>query len=714
MWWLTQHLIIAAALTVVVFAITRWRRIRPSVAHALWLLVLIKLLVPPLVVWPWTPLPAAAVEAPIYEMPATTTGVEITSLEVPDNFLELAPPPVATTAAPISFTTAALAVWLTGAVLVVCWRSLQGFRLWRMVRCGSPAPVGLQQEAADAAVRSGIAPLRIRLVPGLAAPGIWCTVRPILLWPRGLAPALSPQGLRSVLLHELAHVRRKDHLTAWLVLLGEIIWWWNPCFWITRRLLHENAELACDAWVTTVLPESRRDYAEALLAFASPRSQYFTPQPALGLHSTLKKTFTRRLTMIMEETRHPRHMSRWGICAIVLFGLAVLPAWSRGEDEQAKPIVETPVANEPSSIPESEQNTASEAEPPAIYIDRHGEITPSLIGDDYIELLKQPNAEKPTQALHVFVDLGTENNVVVKAIKDLRDLGFTREQLIVRRIRGGQPQLNSFFTTRTYAVGHIVVPSDTRSIMERAKAIGHKNPNMFLKQDEIVKGLNSLNELIKSTVSPDTWHRVGGPGSISVDNTNLSLVIHQTNGVHDEIGELLDQLKSLQLKSAEAYVAYLRDVPDSVEIPNESVSSPPKPRVNSQEPQLIAVSYMVEDLLYDYEPVSLKGLSIDEHRRRIKKSLTSDDSKIEPEFPTLIKIIKTVLGSEKWIDAGGRGTMGEFRTTLSLVVRQTEQEHKALADLLDAMRKANLGRAIADGDKQAIREFTENYQAKNK
>lgn len=702
MWWLTQHLILAALLTVVVFAITRWRRIRPTVAHALWLLVLIKLLVPPLVVWPWTPLPAAVVETPIREMPTTIPAVEITSTEMPDDFFQSRPLPVAATAPSVSLTTIALAVWLAGAFVVVCWRLLQAIRLYRMVRRGSAAPVALQQALADAAAQLGIAPPPIRLVPGLAAPGVWCILQPKLLWPSDLAPSLSAQAIRGVLLHELAHLRRRDHLTAWLVLLGDIIWWWNPCFWITRRQLNENAELACDAWVITTQPESRRDYADALVAFATPPARKLSPQPALGLHSTLKKTFTRRLTMIMEETRPPRRMSRWGICAIVLFGLAVLPAWSRGEEDEAKPVVETPVANEPSSIPESEQNTASVAEPPAIYIDRHGEITPSLIGDDYIELLKQSNAEKPTQALHIFVDLETENKVVVKAIKDLQDLGFTRKQLIVRRIGGGQPLLNSFFTTRTYAVGHIVVPIDTRSIMERAKAIGHKNPNMFLKQDEIVKGLNSLNELIKLTVSPDTWHRVGGPGSISVDNTNLSLVIHQTNGVHDEIGELLDQLKSLQLQSAEAYVAYLRDVPDSVEIPNDSVSSPPKPRTNSQKSSIIAVTYSIADLIND--------VPRDDSRETI--AITKRDTQeTKAKLDLLSDVIVETTGITNWEAGGGSGRISEFTVTLSLVICHTWEMHQRVADLLIAMRKANFGRSIAKGDENAIRTFARNYRA---
>ena len=52
--WLAQHLIITVLLTIVVAVLCRLLRLRPAVCHALWLLVLLKLLTPPVVAWPWT------------------------------------------------------------------------------------------------------------------------------------------------------------------------------------------------------------------------------------------------------------------------------------------------------------------------------------------------------------------------------------------------------------------------------------------------------------------------------------------------------------------------------------------------------------------------------------------------------------------------------------------------------------------------------------
>ncbi len=57
---------------------------------------------------------------------------------------------------------------------------------------------------------------------------------------------------------------------------------------------------------------------------------------------------------------------------------------------------------------------------------------------------------------------------------------------------------------------------------------------------------DSLIDLITSTVKPTTWDAVGGPGSIAPFETNLSIVVSQTQDVHEEINDLLQQLRRLQ------------------------------------------------------------------------------------------------------------------------------------------------------------------------
>jgi len=57
---------------------------------------------------------------------------------------------------------------------------------------------------------------------------------------------------------------------------------------------------------------------------------------------------------------------------------------------------------------------------------------------------------------------------------------------------------------------------------------------------------DTLVSLISTTVAPDSWAEVGGAASIRQYETTLSLVIRQTQKVHEEIADLLDQLRRLQ------------------------------------------------------------------------------------------------------------------------------------------------------------------------
>jgi general secretion pathway protein D len=68
---------------------------------------------------------------------------------------------------------------------------------------------------------------------------------------------------------------------------------------------------------------------------------------------------------------------------------------------------------------------------------------------------------------------------------------------------------------------------------------------------------DTLIDLITATIAPTTWDTVGGPGSIEGFPTNLSLVISQTQEVHEQIADLLDQLRRLQDLQVTIEVRYI-------------------------------------------------------------------------------------------------------------------------------------------------------------
>ncbi|HEX5177306.1 MAG TPA: M56 family metallopeptidase [Chthoniobacteraceae bacterium] len=110
-----------------------------------------------------------------------------------------------------------------------------------------------------------------------------------LLRPRLVLPAESEQWretrMRSVLLHELAHIKRNDIAIQWLVQIVCAVHWFNPLVWCAAWRLHVERERACDDLVLAsgVRPS---DYAEHLLHIATklerPVAAYAFP-PALAM-----------------------------------------------------------------------------------------------------------------------------------------------------------------------------------------------------------------------------------------------------------------------------------------------------------------------------------------------------------------------------------------------------------------------------------------------
>jgi cell division protein FtsI/penicillin-binding protein 2/beta-lactamase regulating signal transducer with metallopeptidase domain len=164
-------------------------------------------------------------------------------------------------------------LWLVGLVL-----GLGGLlvTLWRLRRLGdqkSSMQVDLLTEVAQ---ELGLRRLP-RLVMGAedAVPMVWGVWRPCLLLPAGFQE-WPPLKLRAVLLHELAHLARRDPFALWLGQLARVLHWFNPLAWLTLRQLRADQERACD---DTVLRHGVRasEYAQVVLDLSQQR------RPVAGL-----------------------------------------------------------------------------------------------------------------------------------------------------------------------------------------------------------------------------------------------------------------------------------------------------------------------------------------------------------------------------------------------------------------------------------------------
>ena len=143
--------------------------------------------------------------------------------------------------------------------------------------------------------------------------------------------------------------------------------------------------------------------------------------------------------------------------------------------------------------------------------------------------------------------------------------------------------------------------------------------------------------LITQNIQPRSWQGAGGSGTITYYAAAPGLIVNQTYGIHEEIADLLVALRRQQEAKAAA------------------------------QSKLEMRIYHVADL--------------------VVSDNTAEDSATEAAI--LIKLIFSTVEPNTWSDMGGPGTIDYCPLTLSVVVNQTPEVHKTLAELLSALRLLN-------------------------
>lgn len=242
--WQSTIFAIVAALLILAF-----RKNRAHVRYALWLTASLKFLLPFafLIAFGtslWNALPARNMAQSVATPAVAQTMVQIAQ-PVPET-LSLAP------AAHLANwpLIAIFVIWACGFLAIVLMR----LRAWLRIRAALRGSVLIDFPAT----------VEVRSSPGLLEPGVVGIFHPALLLPEGILQTLPPPQLEAVPAHELAHVRRRDNLTAALHMLVEALFWFYPLVWWIGAHLIEERERACDEAVLS-LGNQPRDYAEAIL-----------------------------------------------------------------------------------------------------------------------------------------------------------------------------------------------------------------------------------------------------------------------------------------------------------------------------------------------------------------------------------------------------------------------------------------------------------------
>jgi beta-lactamase regulating signal transducer with metallopeptidase domain len=176
-------------------------------------------------------------------------------------------------------------------------------------------------------------PVTLLMHPNKTIPVVWGIFRSRLLLPEA-ARDWSAEQLRSVLLHELAHVKRRDAIAQLLTQIACAMHWFNPLVWVAAWRLGVERERACDDRVLAsgVRPSA---YAGHLLDIIEDLSPARWTQ-ACGLAMARKSSLEGRLVAVVSKNRNRRgvSMALAAIALAIAAGIAVPIAALRAADEK--------------------------------------------------------------------------------------------------------------------------------------------------------------------------------------------------------------------------------------------------------------------------------------------------------------------------------------------------------------------------------------------
>ena len=201
-----------------------------------------------------------------------------------------------------------LLLWAAGASAGLARLAVAWIRLSRIKRSAVPLPASPGKLPRGARICAS----DLCDSPVVVGPG-----RPVILFPSRMAFALAPAELNRILLHETAHVRRRDD---WLQLAQRIIealFFFHPAVrWIGRRLELER-EAACDDHVVAA-DTARGAYARCLIRLAEMAAMPGASLPAPGVFSGSTQ-LNRRIHMLLESDRNRSvRVSGAGVVLVIL------------------------------------------------------------------------------------------------------------------------------------------------------------------------------------------------------------------------------------------------------------------------------------------------------------------------------------------------------------------------------------------------------------
>ena len=420
------------------------RKASAAARHLVWLIALGALLALPMlsamlpgwrVLPSWTLMAPQAAVSPAVAVAPIADEVSLLSAEpmvLPEGASGTIDPASAPAESSLTFRDLVPFVWAAGFILLILRLLAARVRLSQTARRCEVVSQGRLREMMESARRELhiSRPVQLLLDTHRSIPMVWGLFRPRMILPAE-AVDWEEHQVRSVLLHELAHIKRRDLAAQLLIQCACALYWFNPLVWFAAWRLHVEAEQACDNLVLTHGVRAS-DYAEHVLHVATRLAP--SCGNGVGLAMARSSRLEGRMLAVLSKGLNRRGVTRALILTTLIFGLCVIVpmAMLRAADEKkpADPLKPAPADSQAAKPKPAARDKSADAEraDEALTVDIAADGSVSLNGKAVglkslsVEITSL-SAGNPKPHIEVHVDTSTRFNRVVEVFDELEKSG---------------------------------------------------------------------------------------------------------------------------------------------------------------------------------------------------------------------------------------------------------------------------------------------------
>ncbi len=334
------------------------RRVRATLRYWIWMLVFVKLVLPPSLslptgigYWQGEILPAAPL---VLEQASRVIADEPAGPLVPGDTLLRVEAPQAqlsqTNHEPVDSITTALStlnsltwqaavfvLWLAGVLVLSTLLIQRMLHVRRLISRSKPEENSFSEMLNLCREQVGVrGPIELRVSNSVSSPAVCGLFKPVILIQEALIEKLSQDKLRAVLVHELCHIKRGDLWINSAQTILQIIYFYNPLVWLVNILVRRIREQAVDEMVLVALGAEARCYSNTLIDIAEMAfSRPALSQRLVGVVESKKALAIRIRHILSRPIPKTAKLGIFGLLIIIAVAATLLPM-AKGQSDQLR------------------------------------------------------------------------------------------------------------------------------------------------------------------------------------------------------------------------------------------------------------------------------------------------------------------------------------------------------------------------------------------